>query len=125
DLGPTPPPKVWPRIASGLYYTDPHKAIDWLCEAFGFEVQIQVDGEGGKLVHSELVYGGGLIMVSDAACDRAKWPHRKAPREIGNRNTQSLMLYVEDLKAHYERAKAAGAEVLQEPKVSDYGEEYW
>ena len=125
DLGPTPPPKGWPRIASGLYYTEPHKAIDWLCEAFGFEVQLKVDGEAGKLVHSELVYGGGLIMVSDAARDRAKWPHRKAPSEIGNQSTQSLMIYVEDVKAHHERAKAAGAEILQAPKVSDYGEAYW
>ncbi|HET9625248.1 MAG TPA: VOC family protein [Kofleriaceae bacterium] len=126
DLGPSaPPPKGWPRISSGLYYTDPHAAIDWLCEAFGFEVQIKVEGEAGALVHSELVYGGGLVMVSDCARDGAKWPHRKAPREIGNANTQSLFVHVDDAKAHHARAVAAGAEVIQDLKVSDYGEAYW
>jgi uncharacterized glyoxalase superfamily protein PhnB len=37
-----PPPPGWSRISSALYCDDPIKAIDWLCHAFGFEVQIKV-----------------------------------------------------------------------------------
>jgi uncharacterized glyoxalase superfamily protein PhnB len=124
-LGPNPPPKGWPRIASGLYYAGAGKAIDWLCEAFGFEIQIKVEGEGGRIAHSELVLAGGLVMVSDGDRDPEQWPHRRTPAAIGGGNTQSLMLYVDDVKAHCARARAAGAEITQEPKVSDYGEDYW
>jgi len=118
-------PKGWPRIASTAYYEDAAAAIDWLCKAFGFEVQIKVEGEGGKIEHSELVLAGGLVMVSDAKRDRAKWPDRRTPHEIGGVNTQNLMLYVDDVKAHCERARAAGATIETEPEVKDYGEDYW
>ncbi len=125
DLGDPPPPKGWPRIASGLYYRDAAAAIDWVCDAFGFEIQIKVSGEGGRVVHSELVLGAGLIMVSDEARDQVHGPYRRAPASIGGVNTQSLMVYVDDVKAHCERARGAGARIICEPKVSDYGEAYW
>jgi uncharacterized glyoxalase superfamily protein PhnB len=125
QLGPNPPPKGWPRISSGLYYQDAGKAIDWVCNAFGFEVQIRVEGAGGAIVHSELVFGGGLVMVSEAARDLDRWPYRKDPRSIDFANTQNLMVFVDDAKAHCERARGAGATITREPKVSDYGEDYW
>ena len=48
-------PKGWPRISSSLVYREAGKAIDWLCTAFGFEVQLKVEGEGGIIHHSELI----------------------------------------------------------------------
>src|SRR5882724_7931943 len=113
QLGAHPPPKGWPRISSAVYYQDPARAIDWLCRAFGFEVQIKIEGEGGKIEHSELVYGGGLVMVSDEARDPQKWPHRRAPASIGGANTQNLMVFVDDVEAHCARARAAGATITQ------------
>ena len=47
-----PAPKGWPRMSSGVNYTDARKAIDWLQKAFGFEVQLLVEGEGGRIEHS-------------------------------------------------------------------------
>jgi uncharacterized glyoxalase superfamily protein PhnB len=125
ELGASPPPTGWPRISSGLYYQDPRAAIDWLCSAFGFEIQIKVEGAGGRIEHSELVYGGGLIMVSDESRDPDRWPHRKSPASLGGANTQALMMYIDDVQAHCARARAAGAVITSEPKISDYGEEYW
>ena len=61
-MKPTPP--GWPRISSALFYDDAGQAIDWLCRAFGFEVRLRVEGDGGRIEHSELEYEGGLIMVS-------------------------------------------------------------
>jgi uncharacterized glyoxalase superfamily protein PhnB len=125
QLGPNPPPKGWPRISASLYYAEAGPAIDWLCAALGFEIQIKVEGEAGQLVHDELVVPGGLIMVEDAARDLVRWPERRSPAAVGGGNTQSLMMYVDDAKAACERARAAGATITQEPKVSDYGEDYW
>jgi uncharacterized glyoxalase superfamily protein PhnB len=119
------PPKGWPRMASALYYPEPARAIDWLCAALGFEIQIKVEGEAGEIVHSELVFGGGLVMVSDEAKDLVRWPHRKSPRTLGGRTTQYCLIFVDDVKAACERARGAGATITDEPKISDYGEDYW
>jgi uncharacterized glyoxalase superfamily protein PhnB len=121
-MKPTPP--GWPRISTALYYPEAGKAIDWLCKAFGFEVIIKVEGEGGRIEHSELGFGGGLIMVSEAESN-TRFPYRRTPSAIGGANTQNLMVYVDDIAAHLARARAAGATIAAEPKDSDYGEDYW
>ena len=46
-------PAGWPRITSALFYTDARASIDWLCRAFGFEVRLLVEGEGGSIEHCE------------------------------------------------------------------------
>ncbi len=121
-MKPTPP--GWPRISVALYYEDASKAIDWLCRAFGFELRMKVEGEGGRIEHSELVYGEGLVMVTEAT-KRDRFPYRRAPSEVGGVNTQNMMLYVDDVEAHCKRAREAGAVVVSEPETHEYGEEYW
>jgi uncharacterized glyoxalase superfamily protein PhnB len=116
-----PNPKGWPRFSSAIFYVDPAAAIDWLCKAFGFKVRLKVEGEGGAILHSELEYGDGLIMVGDVA----RAPGRKSPRSIGGANTQSLQVYVDDAAAHSEHARSCGAKILKGPEVHDYGEGYW
>ena len=59
------PPEGWPRITAAVFYDDAAKAIDWLCAAFGFEVRLKVEGEGGRIEHSELTFGEGVIMVEN------------------------------------------------------------
>jgi uncharacterized glyoxalase superfamily protein PhnB len=117
-----PPPKGWPRISSALIYDDPKAAIDWLCNAFGFEVRLKVEGDGGTIEHSELTFGDGLIMVGGP---KPKFPQYQSPRGSQGHNTQSLMVYVDDAKAHCARARAAGARITDEVATHDYGEEYW
>ena len=60
-MKPTPPD--WPRISSSLFYDDAKAAIDWLCRAFGFEPRLIVEGDDGAIVHSELVFGDGVVMI--------------------------------------------------------------
>ena len=55
-----PPPPGWPRLSSCLYYEDAATAIDWLCDAFGFEVRLRVEDDAGRIVHSELTTMFGL-----------------------------------------------------------------
>jgi len=54
-----------------------------------------------------------------------KFPHRKSPTDLGGANTQNLFVYVDDIEAHFNRAKDAGATIVSEPKTVDYGDGYW
>jgi uncharacterized glyoxalase superfamily protein PhnB len=117
-----PPPKGWPRMSSAIFYQNGNAAIDWLCRTFGFEVQIKVEGEGGRIEHSELTFHGALVMVGEV---KPGANFRKSPKELQGANTQSLMFYIDDVNAHYEKVRAAGAKILSEPKDSDHGPGYW
>lgn len=122
-------PAGWPRISASIFYDDPAAAIDWLCRAFGFEVQLKVEGDGGRIEHSELVFGGGLVMVGGTGrADEGKEAYQKrlaSPKGLGGKNTQSQCVFVDDADAHCARARAAGAEIIREPKTDDYGDDYW
>ena len=118
-----PTPEGWPRISTSLYYEDAPAAIDWLCKAFGFEVRIRVEGEGGRIEHSELTYGGGVVMVSGGRPESEV--NGRPPRAVGGANTQNLFVYVDDIDAHFAQAVASGAVIVKPVSVSDYGEEHW
>jgi uncharacterized glyoxalase superfamily protein PhnB len=45
----------------------------------------------------------------------------KLPQEIGGAGTQSAYIIVDDVDAHYARAKAAGAEIIKEVEDQSYG----
>lgn len=123
---PTPP--RWPRASSSAFYNDAPAAIDWLCAAFGFELRLRIEGEGGAIEHSELEFGGAVIMVGSAGGGEAeaegcavRW---RSPREAGG-CTQAVFIYVDDVDAHHAQAVAAGAQIFRPLHTSDYGEGYW
>jgi uncharacterized glyoxalase superfamily protein PhnB len=121
------PPRGWPRISSAIFYDDAAQAIAWLCRTFGFEVRLKVEGEGGRIEHSELVFGEGLIMVGSVG-GKSTGPGGlpcKSPRSLAGANTQCLCVCVDDVDAHCAHARAMGAKIMEEPATQDYGEEYW
>jgi uncharacterized glyoxalase superfamily protein PhnB len=118
-------PAGWPRISSSLFYDDARAAIEWLCRAFGFEVRLVVEGDKGSILHSELTYGDGVVMVSSVDSGRPTRRGKRSPRSLDGANTQALFMYVDDVDAHCNRARAAGARIVTEPKTEDYGEDYW
>ena len=122
-------PAGWPRITPSVFYEDPRSAIDWLCRAFGFAVRLKVEGEGGRIEHSELELADGLIMVGTAASTtpaKEAWQRYYAsPKGCDGKTTQALAVFVDDVDAHHARAKAAGATIIREPRTDDYGEDYW
>ena len=120
-----PAPRGWPRLSTTLFYKDAQHAIDWLCQAFGFEVRLKIEGEGGLIEHSELVFADAVVMVGDERRLKGFGPRLVSPRSVGNQNTQTLMLYVDDVDAHCARAKSCGAEVTYPPTLTDYGDGYW
>jgi uncharacterized glyoxalase superfamily protein PhnB len=123
-------PRGWPRIAVAAFYDDASAAIDWLVKTFGFEVVLRIEGEGGRIEHSELSYGNegeAVVMVgsSGGKGSDGAGAHRQSPRKVGGVNTQSMCVTVDDVDAHCERARAAGATITIAPTTSDYGDDYW
>ena len=103
-----------------LRYRDAPAAIDWLCRAFGFE-RHAVYAEGDTVHHAQLVFGNGMVMLGSADT-ASEWGRRIAqPGDIGGRETQSPCVVVADVDAHYARAVAAGAELVQDIADQDYG----
>lgn len=112
-----------PTIYPTLQYQDAPAAIDFLKRAFGFEEVVVMPGENGgdgrAIVHAELRYDTGVIMLgSQRRGDDpvAMW----SPDQLGGA-TQSVYMVVADADAHCERARAAGAEIVQEPFDTDHG----
>src|SRR5688572_13047263 len=122
-----PLPVGWPRISAAVFYEDVARAIDFLCSAFGFELRLKVEGAGGRIEHSELVFGDGLVMVGSAGgrSDRPGGVPCQSPRSLGGANTQGLCVCVDDVDAHAAHARSAGALIREEPSTTDYGEDYW
>ena len=123
-----PTPEGWPRIAPSLMYRNAGEMIDWLCNAYGFEIRLKVEGDAGRIEHSELTYGDdGLIMVSSEkeGYGGASSVPLRSPASVNGANTQGLMVYVDDVDAHCAHARAAGAKIVNELADHDYGEDYW
>ena len=103
-----------------LAYEDGIAAIDWLCKAFGFSEKARMIDEYGKLTHGEIALGDGIIML---ACptpdyqgpshhrkicdDAAKW--YRVPYIING-----VLVYIDDVEAHYNHAKQCGATILSD-----------
>ena len=107
-------------LSSAVSYKDPKAAFRWLEEAFGFEPMLVLLDADGNLAHSEMSYGSGVVMVGSEWSD----DHR-SPQSVDGKNTQSVHIQLaegEDLDAHFERARAAGAAVLQAPETQFYGD---
>jgi uncharacterized glyoxalase superfamily protein PhnB len=108
-------------ITPGFLYVDAPAAIGFLCEAFGFQRHAVYadDADPGLIHHAELTLGGGMIMLGSGRNGDAKRLHgRKTPAEAGG-NTVSLYVYVADPDAHCAKARAAGAEILTEPRDNE------
>ena len=107
-----------PTLGVSLATKDPEAAVEWLEKAFGFEPAMIITDDSGKMVHSELRLGNGYIMVGDEWAENVK-----APSSVGGANTQNIHIQVEtDVDAHCERARAAGARIVQEPETQFYGD---
>ena len=103
-----------------LRYEDAPAAIEWLCEAFGFEKNLVVPGESGTIAHAQLVFGNGMIMLG-SALDREFDKLQKPPSALGSVPSQSPYIILEDADKHYARAVAAGAEIVMDIKDEDHG----
>lgn len=105
-----------PTITPALFYRDAAKAIDWLAEAFGFRKRMVVNGEAGAVAHAELSLGDGVVMLGTAQPDKG-W---MSPDGLAGVSV-CVCIFVEDVDAHHDRARAAGATIVMEPHDTSYG----
>jgi uncharacterized glyoxalase superfamily protein PhnB len=107
-----------PALIPAVSYRDPKAAYSWLEKAFGFEPSMVLLDADGELMHSQMSYAGGTIMVG------SEWSNdHRSPASNGGVCTQTVHVHLtEDVAAHCERARAAGAEIIAEPQEQFYGD---
>ena len=114
-----------------LTYEDVGAAADWLCSAFGFrESGERYADDEGRVTHAELAFGDGEVMLGFAS------PHYRSPRRHAAECEHAarwldnpyvvdgVLVHVDDLDAHVERARAAGADILRGPDDQPFGRLY-
>ncbi len=93
-----------------LIYPDVREAVAWLSAAFGFEERLQI----GENHRSQLSFGDGAVIVADVRGEQ------RPPR--AGEVTHSILVRVDDVRAHCERARSHSAQVVMEPTDFEYGE---
>jgi uncharacterized glyoxalase superfamily protein PhnB len=109
---PIEPPCIYPAFR----YRDADRMIAWLQQAFGFEIHVKYM-DGDKVAHAQLTLGASMIMLGEARDDA----YGKMVGMPGENSGKSVYIAVPDTDAACRRAKAAGAEILEEPTDRDYG----
>ena len=104
-----------PRVCPMLSYHDAPAAIEFLGKAFGFEELYRLEMPDGRIGHAEVGYDGVRIMLA------SEYPEMGigSPQKLDTRYSQ-LYVIVDDVDAHYQRAREAGAVILTEPE-EDHG----
>src|SRR5262245_10306501 len=97
-----------------LVYEDVGKAIDWLCDTFGFKERLRAAGPGGMFSHAQLVIGDGAVMLGRPGGEFQ--PPR--PNEV----SQYVTVHVEDVDEHFEHARQSGARIVKPPTDMPFGE---
>jgi predicted enzyme related to lactoylglutathione lyase len=101
-----PPGAVVPVLS----YEDVAKAIEWLCGAFGFTERLRTPAEpDGTIHHAQLAIGDGAAILT-------------GERGAAKSKSSSVLVHVEDVDAHFERARKFGAKIVRPPSAAEFGE---
>ena len=106
-----------PSVFPWRTYDDAPAAIAFLERAFGAEQQTLITLDDGSIAHAELRFGTGIVWVG------ASRPALPATRGLGEPG-QGIYIAVDDVESHFERAQAAGAEIVAELRDLGYSREY-
>jgi uncharacterized glyoxalase superfamily protein PhnB len=114
-----------------LSYEDVSGAVDWLTKAFGFrEVGQRYTDDGGRVSHAEIELDGALVYLGWPGQEYMSPAHHAQVCEHARRWSEvpyvvnGVHVTVDDVDAHCERARAAGATILREPSTEPYGRLY-
>ncbi len=91
------------QVIPVLIYPDPSIAADWLGKAFGFTVRLRIANH-----RVQMRAGDGCFTIAEG--------------NIVPNHSALVQVRVENVLAHCERARQAGAKILTEPKDHNYGE---
>jgi uncharacterized glyoxalase superfamily protein PhnB len=100
------PADGFPRIMPSLRYDDVGGALTWLADAYGVHEYLRWTSPDGVVHHAEVRVGDdGFVELAAATAERP------SPRTLGT-TPCSLVVLVDDVDAHHDRAVAAGARVV-------------
>jgi uncharacterized glyoxalase superfamily protein PhnB len=110
------PPR--PAFIPSVIYKDNRAALEWLQRAFGFEPSMVLTDSQDNIVHAEMSFGGGVVMIGS---EYFSWT--KSPTAVGGVNTQRIHVRLDQgIDEHCARARAAGAKIVGEPADQFYGD---
>jgi PhnB protein len=112
-----PIPDGYPRVIPYLSVEGASAAIDFYTRVFGARERMRMPAPGGKIGHAELEIGDSLIMLADVFPDMGG----QTPQGLGG-TPVTVMVYVENVDAVFDRAIAAGATVEREVQDQFYGD---
>ncbi len=112
-----PKPDGYHTATPYMIIRDATRALDFYKRAFGAEELMRIPAPGGKIGHAEIQIGDSRIMLADEAPER----DIRSPQTLGG-TPVSIMLYVDDVDARYNKAIAAGAKELRAVKDQFYGD---
>jgi uncharacterized glyoxalase superfamily protein PhnB len=98
-----------------LRYADAKAAIKQLNEAFGFTEHAVYEDEAGAVVHAELTFGNGMVMLG------SKGTGSEFDKLMESGGPMGVFVHVDDVDAHHSRAVEHGADVVMPPTDQDYG----
>jgi uncharacterized glyoxalase superfamily protein PhnB len=98
-----------------ITYQNVADALVWLPKAFGFTEHYRYGEPGGRVEGAQMHLGDAWIMLNSARSGSA------SPAQVGYQ-TQSLTVFVDDVDAHFERAKSAGVKIVEDLHETVYGE---
>ena len=114
-----PVPEHLRTVTPRLVVADGGAAIAFYTRAFGAaEVGERFTGPGGELIHAEIRIGDSVVMITEDEVDGPV----SSPQRLGGMVTCVMALYWEDVDATWQRAVAAGAEVIYPLEDQFYGE---
>ena len=92
-------------------------ALEWLSAAFGFQKTQEFSAPDGKVMHAEMSFGSGAIMIGTGQPPTSGAGEIKGTSPTGH----GVYIVVDDVDAHHERAKAAGARIFYGPEDTEFG----
>ena len=112
-----PIPDNYPQIGVTLRIGGANEALQYYTHVFGGKVRMRLDMPDGRIGHSEVKIGRGLIMVSD------EYPEMNmvGPITIGQTSV-TLQIYVKDVDATLALAAKAGGKILRPATNEFYGD---
>jgi uncharacterized glyoxalase superfamily protein PhnB len=119
----------YPAVIPMIAYEHGPEAMDWLIKAFGFRERDR-RVEDGRLTHGELDTGGGVIMLAAPSLHYRGPKRHREECEIARSwhdvpyIIDGVLVYVDDIEAHFARAKAAGATILSPVEQGGEGKRY-
>lgn len=99
-------PASYPSVSPYLICQDAEDLISFIENVFHGAVQRRFDRPDGTLMHAEIKIDDSIVMIGGGATETATAPAH-------------LHVYVEDARAVFNRALAAGAEAVLEPVQAD------